>query len=257
MISKISYSTQVTPFCSSEGERHRKRPLLNAIASMQDSEIVDAGLRNANEKVKDSKAARVLKKEPLMFLAATSMVYGALTKGKLSDKISNTMKAAGATAIVYGLNKPVENAVGRVFNKKENEEEKHPIVKEIVNTAALIGTSMLVLSGVKKGSNQLAQKFKPSIDSLKKVSASVSKTINNSKLGNLAEKASKNFKLFELTNPKVAACAKAAAVLAPIAGTIIAHDALVNHVRKDRDEIAKANINKLVVCRELAKSNND
>lgn len=256
MISKISYSMRELPFCSTKEERHRKRPLLNAIASMQDSEIVCASLRNANEKVKDSKAARVLKKEPLMFLAATSVVYGALTKGKLSDKLLNTVKAAGATAVVYGLNKPVENAVGKVFNKKENE-EKHPVTQSIVTAAALLGASALALVGMKKGTDKLAQKFKPSADKIRKAADSVAKTLNNSKLGEITEKATKNFKTFELVNPKLAMGAKVAAVLAPVTGTMIAHEALVNNIKSDRDKIAKANINKLVICRELAKSNNN
>ena len=252
-VSKISYTERMPHSVATGGERHRKRPLLSAIASMQDSEIVEAGLRNANEKVKDSKAARVLRKEPLMFIAATSMVYGALAKGKLSNKLLETAKAAATAGVVFALAKPVDNVVGAVLDKKENE-NKNPAVRTIIDTAALVGASALAIAGMRKGGKFLADKFRPTADSIKSIASGIGKTINGSKAGTLADKAIDSFRKFEKSHTNLANGIKIGALVAPLAGALGLHSVLANKVNRDRNSIAASNINKLVLCRELAKT---
>ena len=119
-VSKITFGE--SSFKSSNlPERHRKRPILNSISQMSDDEIIQASAKDANKKAEECSAARALNKWPLMFIAATTVAAGALTKGKLSDKTLSAAKTLGATATVYALSKPVDTITDKLLTKKDKE----------------------------------------------------------------------------------------------------------------------------------------
>lgn len=255
-VSKISFGDSPSKNYNLLSERHRKRPLLNSISSMTDEEIVEASVRRANKDVSNTKAARVLKNGPIMFLAATIAGYGALTKGKLSNKISATAKMAGSALVVGALAKPVNTIVDGVMNlgnkNEEKRTDKHPIASSLVNIAALAATSLLALKGINKGANKLAQKFAPTANQLAETLKSGAKVINESYAGKVSDKFTKKVGEFASKHPKITKVAKETGFLLPIAGYVGMTSALSGKIINDRNKMAASNINKLLLCREYA-----
>lgn len=224
---------------------------------MTDEEIVKASVRNANKEAKNTTAARVLEKGPLLFIAATSIAYGALTKGRLSDKTASAVKALAATSFIYGASKPVGMAVDSIMdtNTKENEpkqSEKHPFINAAVNIAALAGVTALAVKGTKTGSEKLAAKFAPTANSIKEGLTKKANALNSSKLGQLTDGISKKASEFASNHPKLAKFAEQAAFWTPFVALTGGSLSLANNVAAKRDEIAVSNINKLILCREFA-----
>ena len=254
-VPKISF-TGCEPKNYSSGERHRKRPILSRISSMTDDEIISASVRNAGERVKESSAARVLTKGPLMFLAATTAVYGALKKGKLSDKVLEAVKTAGLASVIFGLAKPVHMVVESIFNSNKND-DKNSKIEPFVGAAALIGTSILALKGIKKGSGKLAEIFEPSVKSAKNVLSKGAEWLNSTSLGKLTDKISGHASNFENLHPNLSNVLKASAIFAPLIASIGVTNAAINKMEEERMGITASNINKLVLCREFARAGLD
>ena len=251
-VPKISF-TGCEPKTYPSGERHRKRPILNRISSMTDDEIISASVRNADKKIKESSAARVLVKGPLMFLAATTIVYGALKKGKLSDKAFETVKTAGIAGLVFGLSKPVNKIVDNVFSSDKNNDKDNKILP-FVNAAALIGTSLLALKGIKKGSNKLAEIFEPTAKSIKDVFSKGANWLNSTGIGKLSDRISERAINFENMHPVFSNTLKISAIFAPLIATGVVTQTAFNKLEEQRAGITASNINKLVLCREFAQT---
>lgn len=257
-ISKISFGE--SSFKNQNlSERHRKRPILSGIACMTDEEIVKASVRNANKEAEDSKAARVLKSGPLMFLAATTVAYGAVTKGKLSDKVASTALALGLTAVASAVFKPVNTVVDAVMNstskdKEEKQSEKHPVINLAANALAIGVATFAAVKGIQKGKDVLASKFAPSAEAIKEVVSKKADMLDSSKLGKLTEKASSKFGKFASNHPKLASVVKGAGLIVPGAAIFGGTMSLANKVVDDRNQKAVSNINKLMLCREYAQA---
>lgn len=249
-IPKISY-TGLEPKGYPSGERHRSRPLLKEISSMTDDEILRASVRNAGKEVEKSGAARVLKYGPLAFLAATTMVWGALKKGKLSDKVFETAKAAGTAAAVLAVSKPVDDVTGLIFDSKEGE-EKNPALKGVVNFAALLGTSALLIKGVKSGTKALGKIFEPTAKALEGKISKAADWMNNTTSAKVLDKVSKHASEFSNMHPKLSSVLRISAILSPLAATIGVAHAANKKMENQMETKTAANINKLVLCREFA-----
>lgn len=255
-VSKISFDGSSFKN-DSLSERHRKRPILSGIARMSDEEIIGASVRNANKEAEKSTAAGVLKKGPLLFVAAMPVVYGALTKGKLSDKAASAAKTLGVMAGAYALSKPFNSFEERIENKSDNVKKfnnEHPIASAVVSTAAFVAGAALLLGAGKKAGLKLADKFKPAADSIKRSIVKCSEKIDNSASGKLTEKISAKVSEFTSKYPKLSKAASIMATVLPVAGFMGGTLTLANKVADDRDEKALSNINKLTLMREYAKA---
>ena len=255
-VSKISFGE--SSFKSSNlPERHRKRPILSSISQMTDDEIVRASAKDANKKAEESKAACALEKWPLMFIAATTIAAGALTKGKLSAKTLSAAKTLATTATVYALSKPINTVTDKLLNKEDNKgnkKEASPFVQLAVGVAALAGASALVIGGAKKGSDKLAKMFKPTADAMKKGLARHADKLDGSILGRFTEKISKRTSEIASKHPKLANITKNAAFFAPIAGALGGSAVLANEIHKKREDAFVSNVNKLALVREFARA---
>lgn len=249
-ICKIAYSGNIAH--GNSCSKRRERPLLNKISSMTDNEILEASVKNADERVKNSNAARVLKKIPLLFSAATGIICGALTKGKLSNKALSAAQAFGVGALVYGISKPVEKVSNSIFSKED--EKENSIAKVVFSAAALFGASALALKGIQKGGKVLSKVFAPSADKLKDTLSSHAKIIDSTSLGKLSDKFTKSLSSFAAKRPKTFSALASAALFSPAAAALGAVTIGNNKMKKDRLDITNANINKLILCRELAQA---
>lgn len=236
-------------------ERHRERPLISSIAKMTDDEIVQASIKNANQSALNSKAARALNKGPLMFIAATSMVYGALTKGKLSDKLAFGAATAVVGGVIAGLHKTVHNTVDTIMNKPKkdgSEKQTNPLIQAGVELVALMGASYLAIKGGQKGISALSRKFAPTaIDVANKVTKAAA-TVDNSFLGKATAKVSDKFNKFATKHPTRAKALTDAVSWAPFVGFVAGHSILTNKLMKDRNQNVLNNVAKLVAIRECA-----
>ena len=255
-VSKITFGE--SSFKSSNlPERHRKRPILNSISQMSDDEIIQASAKDANKKAEECSAARALNKWPLMFIAATTVAAGALTKGKLSDKTLSAAKTLGATATIYALSKPVDTITDKLLNREDkegNKKEANPFVQLAVGVAALAGASALVIGGAKKGGDKLAKMFRPTADAMKKGLARHADKLDGSILGKAAEKISKRTSEIASRYPKLASVTRNAALFAPFAGALGGSVILANEVQKERENNFFSNVEKLATVREFART---
>lgn len=238
-------------------ERHRKRPILSSISRMSDYEIISASLRNANKEAEKTTAARALEKWPLMFIAATTIAAGALTKGKLSAKVTSAAKTLGATGTVFALSKPVDKITDKLLTREDkegNKKEVNPFVQLAVGVAALAGASALVLSGAKKGGDKLVKMFRPTADALKENLIQHANKLDNSVLGKFSQKISSKTSEIASRYPKLASVTRNAAVFAPVAGALGGSVILANEVAQKREETFVSNVNKLALTREFARA---
>lgn len=238
-------------------ERHRKRPILSSISQMSDDEIIQASARNANKQAENSTAARALNKWPSMFIAATTVAAAALTKGKLSAKVSSAAKTLGVAGTVFALSKPVDTITDKLLTKKDKEgkkQEANPMIQFVVGAAALLAASTLAIAGAKKGGDKLAKMFRPTADAMKKSLASHADKLDGSKLGKFSQKISEKTQEIALKHPKIASITKNAALFAPVAGALGGSVILANDISKKRDEAFMSNVNKLALLREFAQT---
>ncbi|MCD8024718.1 MAG: hypothetical protein LUE64_04215 [Candidatus Gastranaerophilales bacterium] len=256
-VQKISFAE--VPFQrQSEAERHRRRrAFLEDVSGMSDEEITEASFKNANNRVKDSNAARALNNGTYVFYAATSLVCGALTKGGLSNKVMATAGALGLCAFINAAAKPVGRAVDAIMDsgskdsEKKNSEE-HPVLSTMLSAAALIGVSTLALKGANKGIGALAKKFEPAAKELGEKFVKHTNNLDNSKLGKFTSGISEKAAEFSKKHPKVSSFAANSAIFAPLVAVTGASVPLSAKVANDRDEIALNNIVKLALCRDAA-----
>lgn len=237
-------------------ERHRRRPLLDSISSMTDEEIVQASINHANREAEQSSAARALKNGPIMFLAATSIAYGALAKGSLSNKTIDTVKSLCAASLVFGLSKvtkTVTDAAINSTNKNEKQTEKYPVESFLLSLAAVLGITTLVFKGMPKGIEFLKKNFAPTAKAVKEVVSKGANKLDNSYAGKLTQNISKRASEFAALHPKKADIIRNSLFFVPTAGFIANSLALSNKIENDRDKLVLSNINKLTLCRELAK----
>ncbi len=252
-VSKISFLSRSSNGYTS-GERHRERPLLKKISSMTDDEIIKASVRNADKKVNDSKAARALKNGPLLFAATTSLVFGALAKGKLSNKAMEAVKTLAIAGVVCGLAKPTGKLTDAIFKSKEVDDTKktNTFAKTAVSICTLAGASALLIKGATKGVNKLASIFEPTANVVKSKVSQISSAIDGSKLGKLTDKVSGHAQKFANAHPKAASALTATVLYAPLVGGLLGTAALDKKLSDKREQIAISNMNKLNLCREYA-----
>jgi len=255
-ISKVSFGE--SSFKNQElFKRHRQRPILDNISQMSDEEIIQASIKNANKQAEQTTAARALQKGPSMFIAATTIMAAALTKGKLSDKTLAAAKTLGVMGTAYALSNPVEKVTGAVLNKKDDEEnvkEANPMVELAVNTAALVGATALVIGAAKKGGNKLAKTFAPTANVIKNNLIDGANKLNGSKIGKAAEEISKKTAEFAQKHPKIAEFTRTTGFFAPFIGTMGGSLILANKVAETREKTTVSNVNKLTLLREYAKA---
>lgn len=256
-VSKISFGDSPSKNYNVLSERHRKRPLLNCISGMTDSEIIQASVRKANKDVKNTTAARVLNNGPKLFLAATIAGYGALSKGKLSTKLANTAKLIGVTAVAAGLSKPVNAIVDGVLNAGKNDNEpkrteKHPVISGMLSVAALAATSVLAIKGISKGTNKLAEIFAPTAHELGQKFKKGADVVNKSFAGKISDNFTNKLSEYATKHPKLTKFVKNTGIFIPLAGFMGATSLLSSKIINDRNKLASENIDKLISCRDYA-----
>ena len=234
-------------------ERHRKRPLVNKISSITDEEIIRASVKNADSQMEKSTAARVLRKGPLMFFAATSIAWGMARSGKLSDKLVTSAQMLGAAAVVSALSKPVDKIVDKTMNSKNDKNsENHPFAKLVIGTSALVAASGLAIFAAAKGTHKLAATFKPTADGLKDTFVKHAEKLDNGPVGKFVERQSGKFEHFAKFHPKLAKTTKNLLKYFPLAGYIGGTAVLSEKIEQQREEITKSNIKKLLFVRQFA-----
>ncbi len=252
-VSKISYDSALPD--TSYKERHRERPLLEGLSAMSDKDILCASLKSANEQASKTTAARVLENGPSLFLAATSVVYGAMSKGTLSTKVKETGILALGGVIAYNSAKALGNAVNdkKSESSDNNKDSKlKSIAKTAVISVAAAGAAVLALKGGAKAVDKLAEKFEPQANAIKENLNKKAMWLNNTKLGKFAEQQTKNAELFAKNHPKLAAAGEVMGLLTPIAAAIGIGDEMKTKVENKRNETFKSNAEKLLVLREAA-----
>ncbi len=260
-VPKISFGE--TSFgINSLSERQRKREVLIGISNMTDEEILEASMKNAQKTAENSKAARVLKQGPSLFIAASSMGIGLLSKGSLSNKALNTAKSAIATSIIFGLSKPVCNIVeGSIDSfskdKEEKTSKKHPISTLALDVLGLAVASAFMFRGIDKGANFLKKTFEPTYNVLKNNLKNTAQKLDNSYAGKLSDKFSKSLQNFETLHPEYAKLTKAIISFAPVSAFVAGSVSLANKVSKIKEQKAASNINKLALCRLYAQEIED
>lgn len=249
-VSKITFGDKHIPSSPNESTL-RKRPLLDSIASMTDEEIISSSVKNAKKQAENSQTARALKNGPLLFAVTSSVVLGALTKGKLSTKAASGIKTLGSLALVAASSKLVENIAD---TKEETQNKKNSFLEFGIQVGATLGLAALALKGGDLAKNKLAQKFAPTSDVLKKSFKQTAKKIDKSKIGKYTDKISKGAALFAERHPVAAGVLTSSAVFAPCVGFLANSSSLANTLQEETSSNTLENINKLTLCREFAKA---
>ncbi len=231
----------------------------NTLANLTDDEILLTSINYAKNKTDKTVAGKLANALPSLFITAVPLVFGALYKGKLSDKV----KTALSTAAIFGgaslLFNKYNNGMDRIENASEKIEkarEEHPLAAGIFDftakAALLFGGYALAM----KGGKFLQNKFKPSFERLNKTIAKTSEKLDNSALGRGVEKLSAKKEAVLDKHPKLSKFVSKNSFLAPVAAFIgwlgfegaVQHKALGNQYKYASDMA-----DKLLLQREIAR----
>ncbi len=232
----------------------------NTLANLTDDEILLTSINYAKNKTDKTVAGKLANALPSLFITAVPIVFGALYKGKLSDKV----KTALSTAAIFGgasiLFNKYNNGMDRIENaspKIEKAREEHPFASSLFDftakAALLFGGYALAM----KSGKFLQNKFKPSAERLNKTIAKTSDRIDSSMLGRGVEKLSAKKEAFLDKHPKIAKFVSKSAFFTPFAALIgwfgfegiVQHKAIVHQYN-----YASQMADSLLIQREIAKA---
>lgn len=256
------------------GKQASKHPnsdssFLDRVANISDDEIVLSSLKHADDKVKASVPAKLLKTLAPLFILAVPLAYGAMQKGNivkegdkiiksnvLSTKAGAALKSGAILAGTVGLLDSADNFKERLQNASENVKkfsENHPIVSAAGDFALKAGLVFGAVAGIFKGKNYLAKKFAPSAEAISKSLQAGAEKLDSTKLGQKAAKLSDSFSQFSNRHPNAQNFVRKNGLIFPVIGWFGLTGSLALKIENDRSKIAGNTAADLVAAREFAK----
>ena len=176
------------------------------IADLTDDEIVLTSINYAQNKTDKTVAGKLEKALPSLFVTAVPLLFGAVQKGSLSDKVKTALLTAGVFTSTLALFNKYDKGMDRIENASKNVEKsrkEHPVATKIFDFIAkgilLFGASAAVI----KGGKFLQNKFKPSVDKINKSISKASEKMDKSLLGQGIEKLNTKNAKFLSKHPKI------------------------------------------------------
>jgi len=230
------------------------------IANLTDDEILLTSAEYAQRKTDKTVAGKLKNALPSLFAIGVPLLFGALSKGKLSDKVKTGLGVAVVFAGMNTIFNKYNKGISRLENVSESFEEnrkEHPVKAFIFDLAAKAALVLGATYMAVKGGKYIQNKFTPTVEKLTASISKASKKMDETALGRGVQKLNDRTESFLSKHPKISKAVSNDRVITTaltILGMFGLETAILNKAQDNKNKFAESAAEELFMQREIARN---